>query len=163
VHLRIGVLWNPVALWKSLQVYLVYFPHPLDGNRAIEWLCLVLWAIGRSRVVNSRSWCGPFSRWWFYVVYVSDQIYGSMWDRVGQLWESGEYWMGRLRVVYFHVWSFKGGTPRLCRLRTDRLAPVNKIDYVLAHMRFMGSRKLSSFNGRWVGWHPTILNGCTLG
>jgi hypothetical protein len=27
-------------------------------------------------------------------------------------------------------------------LRTDRLAPVNKIDYVLAHMRFMGPANL---------------------
>jgi hypothetical protein len=36
--------------------------------------------------------------------------------------------MGRLRVVYFHIQSSKGGNPRLCRLRTDRLAPVNKIE-----------------------------------
>jgi hypothetical protein len=28
---------------------------------------------------------------------------------------------------------------------------VNKIDYVLAHTGFMGSRKLSSFDGRRVG------------
>jgi hypothetical protein len=41
-----------------------------------------------------------------------------------------------------------GGNPRLCRLRTDCLATVNKIDYVLTHMGFMGSRKLSSFDGR---------------
>jgi hypothetical protein len=38
--------------------------------------------------------------------------------------------------------------PRLCRLRTDRLVPVNKIDYVMAHTGFMGSHKLSSFDGR---------------
>jgi hypothetical protein len=56
--------------------------------------------------------------------------------------------MRRLRVVCFHIRSFEGDSPRLCRLRTDRLAPVNKIDYVLAHKRFMGSHKLSSFDGR---------------
>jgi hypothetical protein len=56
--------------------------------------------------------------------------------------------MGRVRVVYFHIQSSEGGSPRLCRLRTDRLAPVNEIDYVLAHTGFMGSRKLSSFDGR---------------
>jgi hypothetical protein len=33
---------------------------------------------------------------------------------VGQLEESGEYWMGRLRVVYFHIQSSEGGSPRLC-------------------------------------------------
>jgi hypothetical protein len=42
----------------------------------------------------------------------------------------------------------RGGSPCLCRLRTDRLAPGNKIDYVLAHMRFMRSRKVSSFDGQ---------------
>jgi hypothetical protein len=51
-------------------------------------------------------------------------------------------------VVYFHIQSSEGGRPRLCQLRTDRLAPVNKIDYVLVHTGFMGSRKLSSFDGR---------------
>jgi hypothetical protein len=67
---------------------------------------------------------------------------------VGQLGKSVEYWMGRVRVVCFHVRSSEGGSPFLCRLRTDRLAPVNKIDYVLMHTGFMGSRKLSSFDGR---------------
>jgi hypothetical protein len=66
---------------------------------------------------------------------------------VGQLGENEEYWTGRLRVVCFHIWSFEGGSRRLCQLRTDHLAPVNKIDYVLAHTVFMGSPKLSSFDG----------------
>jgi hypothetical protein len=70
---------------------------------------------------------------------------------VGQLGESGEYRMGKVRVVCFHVRSSEGGSPRLCRLRTEHLAPVNKIDYVLTHMGFMGSRKLGSFDGHRVG------------
>jgi hypothetical protein len=53
-----------------------------------------------------------------------------------------------LGMVFFHIRSSEGGSPCLCRLRTDRLTPVNKIDYVLMHMGFMGSRKLSSFDGR---------------
>jgi hypothetical protein len=44
---------------------------------------------------------------------------------------------------------------RLCQLRTDHLSPVSKFDYVLAHIRFMGSSKLSSFEGHWIGWHNT--------
>jgi hypothetical protein len=70
---------------------------------------------------------------------------------VGQLGESGEYRMGKVRVVCFHVRSSEGGSPCLCRVRTERLAPMNKIDYVLAHMGFMGSRKLSRFDGYRVG------------
>jgi hypothetical protein len=54
--------------------------------------------------------------WWFYV-------------RPGRaIRKSGEYRMGRLRVVYFHIWSSEGGSPRLCWLRTDCLTPVNKIE-----------------------------------
>jgi hypothetical protein len=48
-------------------------------------------------------------------------------------------------VVYFHVQSSEGGSPRLSQLMTDRLASVSKFDYILAHMRFMGFYKLSSF------------------
>jgi hypothetical protein len=78
---------------------------------------------------------------------------------VRQLGESEEYRMRILRVVCFHIRSFKCGSPYLCQLRIDRLVPVNKIDYVLMHTGFMGSRKLSSFNGHCVGRHPTIPHG----
>jgi hypothetical protein len=44
--------------------------------------------------------------------------------------------MGRMRVVYFYIQSSERGSPDLCRFRTDRLAPVNKIDYVLMHIGF---------------------------
>jgi hypothetical protein len=56
--------------------------------------------------------------------------------------------MGRSKRGLFSCSEIRGGSPRLCHLRTDRLAPVSKCDYVLVHMRFMGSRKLSSFIGR---------------
>jgi hypothetical protein len=55
---------------------------------------------------------------------------------------------GKVESESFHVWSFEGGSPRLSRLRTDHLAPMSKFDYVLTHMRFMVSCKLSSFDGR---------------
>jgi hypothetical protein len=67
-----------------------------------------------------------------------------------------------VRVICFYIRSSEGGSPRLCRLRTDRLALVNKIDYVLAHTRFMGSYKLSSFDGHRVGQYLTSLHGCTM-
>jgi hypothetical protein len=76
-----------------------------------------------------------------------------MWDRVRQLGECGEYWMERLGRGLL---SSEGGSPRLCQLRTNRLAPVSKFDYVLAHTRFMGSHKLSSFMGHWDENYPTI-------
>jgi hypothetical protein len=50
--------------------------------------------------------------------------------------------MGRVRVVYFHIRSSECGSPRLCQLRTDRLALVNKIDYVLTHMILWGPANL---------------------
>jgi hypothetical protein len=56
--------------------------------------------------------------------------------------------MRRVRVVYFYIRSSKGGSPHLCQLRTDHLAPGKKFDYALAHTGFMGSLKLSSFDGR---------------
>jgi hypothetical protein len=55
--------------------------------------------------------------------------------------------MEKVKVICFHVQSSEGGSPHLCRLRTDHLAPRNKIDYVLAHTGFMGFCKLSSFDG----------------
>jgi hypothetical protein len=73
-------------------------------------------------------------------------------DRTGQLGESGEYRMRRMRVVCFHIRSSEGGSPRLCRLRTASIGPpATSIDYVLMHTGYMKPRKLSSFDGRRVG------------
>jgi hypothetical protein len=55
--------------------------------------------------------------------------------------------MGRVRVICFNIQCSEGGSPCLCQLRTDHLAPVNKFDYVQTHTRFIGFRKLSSFDG----------------
>jgi hypothetical protein len=35
-------------------------------------------------------------------------------DRVGQLGGNGEYWMGRLRLVWIVNSELQGGSPRLC-------------------------------------------------
>jgi hypothetical protein len=55
------------------------------------------------------------------------------------------------KYMYFmtanNVRRSKGGSPRLSQIRTDRLAPVSKFNYVLTHTRFMGSRKCGSFVG----------------
>jgi hypothetical protein len=50
--------------------------------------------------------------------------------------------VGRLRVVYFYVWSSEGGSPHLCQLRTTCLAPGNKFDYVLVHTGLWGPANL---------------------
>jgi hypothetical protein len=44
-------------------------------------------------------------------------------DRAGQLGESGEYWMGRLRVVRIVNSELQGGSPRLYRLRPVSVEP----------------------------------------
>jgi hypothetical protein len=64
-----------------------------------------------------------------------------LWRILGGKGESG-------LVSYSELW---GSSLCPCRLRTDRLALVSKFDYVLMHTRFMGSRKLGSFGGHWVG------------
>jgi hypothetical protein len=68
--------------------------------------------------------------------------------------------MERSGRALFTCSELRGGSPRLCRLRTDRLAPVSKFDYVVARAGFMGSHKFSSFIGHRVGRYPTIPLGC---
>jgi hypothetical protein len=46
--------------------------------------------------------------------------------------------MGRVRVVCFLVHNSEDGSPRLCRLRTNSLSLMNKIDYVRTHLRLWG-------------------------
>jgi hypothetical protein len=55
--------------------------------------------------------------------------------------------MGRVRVVYFHIRSSEGDSPRLCRLRTESVGPpAISIDCVLTHAGYIEPHKLSSFN-----------------
>jgi hypothetical protein len=51
------------------------------------------------------------------------------------------------------------GSPCLCRDHVDCALLQQALSCVLTHMGFMGSRKLSSVNGRWVGRHLTVLHG----
>jgi hypothetical protein len=58
------------------------------------------------------------------VDYVSvGSLVSSIRDQVGQLGESGEYQMERVRVICFHVQSSEGGSPHLCQLRTALVVP----------------------------------------
>jgi hypothetical protein len=49
-------------------------------------------------------------------------------DWAGQLGENGEYWMGRKGSGQIRNSELKGGSPYLCRLRTDCLASVSKVE-----------------------------------
>jgi hypothetical protein len=53
--------------------------------------------------------------------------------------------VGRSGRALFSFLELRVGSPHLCQLRTDHLAPVSKFDYVLAHTGIMESHKLSSF------------------
>jgi hypothetical protein len=55
---------------------------------------------------------------------------------------------GKSESVLMSDSELQGGSPCPCRLRTDCLASVSNFDYILTHTRFMGSCKLSSFDGR---------------
>jgi choline-glycine betaine transporter len=51
--------------------------------------------------------------------------------------------MERVRVIYFYVRSFEGGSTRLCRLRTMLIGPCGtSIDYILVHMGLWGLTNL---------------------
>jgi hypothetical protein len=67
------------------------------------------------------------------VVYVSDQIVALCATGRGQLEGYGEYWMERSESGLMSDLELRGGSPRQCRLRADRLAPMNKFDYALTH------------------------------
>jgi hypothetical protein len=54
--------------------------------------------------------------------------------------------MGRSRRGLLSCSDLQGGSLSLSRLRTNRLAPVIKFDYVLTHTGFIGSHKFSSFD-----------------
>jgi hypothetical protein len=65
---------------------------------------------------------GPFPRWWFYVVYVSDWIYGNL--RPGEA--TREKWRildGKVESGLMSDSELPGGSPRLCRLRTMSVVP----------------------------------------
>jgi hypothetical protein len=61
------------------------------------------------------------------VVYVSDRLV--VYGRPGRA-TSGKWGIldGKLESGLMSDSELQGGSPRLCRLRTDRLAPVNKIE-----------------------------------
>jgi hypothetical protein len=54
-------------------------------------------------------------------------------------------------VEYFHVQSSEGGSPQPMMIKDQSLGLVSKFDYALVHTEFMGSLKVSSFDGRRVG------------
>jgi hypothetical protein len=70
-------------------------------------------------------------------------------------------------VKCFLVQSSEGGSFRLSQLRTDRLAPVCKFDYVLVHAGFMGSCKLNCLDSgqdeRYPTIHTTMYTGIVYG
>jgi hypothetical protein len=73
-------------------------------------------------VVDNRSRYGPFSQWWFYVIYVSDRVYDNL--------RPDGVTRGKWRILNGKVASglmsdseLQGGSPRLCRLRTASVVP----------------------------------------
>jgi hypothetical protein len=49
-------------------------------------------------------------------------------NQVGPLGESGDSWLGRSGSGYVASRHFQGCSPRLCQLRTVRLAPASKFE-----------------------------------
>jgi hypothetical protein len=73
-----------------------------------------------------------------------------MWDRAGPISELWRIPDGKGESGLMSDSEPWGGSPCPCQLRINRLASVSKFDYVLMHTEFMGSHKLSSFDGQQV-------------
>jgi hypothetical protein len=67
-----------------------------------------------------------------------------MGDQVGQLGESGKYWMGRLRVVWCQIRSSKVVAPACVNWGPIVWPRWTRLSCVLTHTGFVGSRKLSA-------------------
>jgi hypothetical protein len=84
-----------------------------------------------------------------------------MWDRVGPIRVLWRILDGKVESGLISDSELRGGSPSLCRLRTTSVRHyVTSINYVLTHTEFIRSRKLSTFDGRWVGWYltsPTVM------
>jgi hypothetical protein len=78
-----------------------------------------------------------------------------MWDRTGSIRGLCRILDGKDKSGLMSDSELRDGSSHPCRLRTDRLPPVSKFDYVLMHTGFMGSHKFSSFGGHRVGWPLT--------
>jgi hypothetical protein len=61
------------------------------------------------------------------VVYVSNRIYDNL-RLGGATWRKWRILDGKVESDLISDLEHQGGSPHLCRLRTDRLAPVNKIE-----------------------------------
>jgi hypothetical protein len=80
---------------------------------------------------------------WFSKMIILD---GVTRDRAEQLGEIGEYWMGRLRVVWIVNLEFQGGSPRLCWLRPVSIGSEWISNWnVLTHTRHMESPNWVAF------------------
>jgi hypothetical protein len=102
----IGVYWNP----RNVLLLFPDYPWPYHGGNPLEWLCLV------NRTTVEVEWlvllarfqdCAPYWLEWLVIKLIKTLI----WDRMGQLGESREYWMGRVRVIWCQIRSSKVVAP----------------------------------------------------
>jgi hypothetical protein len=93
---------------------------------------------GRSRVAGSTHeilGLDPFWLEWLILKLISDLNLRLGEETMGQHVEY--HWMGRMRVDKRYS-GLRGGSPCLCRLRTDRQAPVSKFELCTATCRIYG-------------------------
>jgi hypothetical protein len=62
---------------------------------------------------------------------------GIIGDQTRQLGGNGEYWIGRKGSGLIWNSELQGGSPRLCRLRTDRLASMSKFELCTGAYRIL--------------------------
>jgi hypothetical protein len=97
-------------------------------------------------MVDSHSRYDPFSRWRFYVVYVNDQICGSMWNRAGPTRGKWGILDGKVESGLILYSELQCDSPCMCQLRTVSVVPCCNKHWVV-YWRICdlwGSQKLSN-------------------
>jgi hypothetical protein len=81
-------------------------------------------------------------------------------DRTGPLGESGDSWLGMSGSGYVASQNLQGCSPRLCRLRTVRLAPVSKYWTYRSHAGDMGPVSLIVGCQQELDFSPLLFGCC---
>jgi hypothetical protein len=79
---------------------------------------------------------------------------------VGPLGKSGDNWLGKSGSEYVASRHLKFGSPRLCRLRTVRLAPASKYWTYRSHAGDMGPVSLVVGCQQELGFSPLLFGCC---
>jgi hypothetical protein len=97
------------------------------------------------------KWTSPTREIRVWALRFSWRMFGWLtWDRAGPLGENGGSSVGKGKESDVASWDLQRGSPCLCQLRTDGLAPAENYWTYWSHTRVMGP----------VNWCSMFINRC---